>query len=61
MLEAVLFGYSRGAFTDAHHPNKGIFRAADGGTLLLDEVSEMALSLQGKEVTPLGSTKSRPH
>lgn len=68
MLEAVLFGYERGAFTGAHHPNKGIFRAADGGTLLLDEVSEMALSLQAKflrvlqekEVTPLGSTKAVP-
>lgn len=68
MLEAVLFGYERGAFTGAHHPNKGIFRAADGGTLLLDEVSEMALSLQAKllrvlqekEVTPLGSAKPVP-
>ncbi len=68
MLEAVLFGYERGAFTGAHQPNKGIFRAADGGTLLLDEVSEMALPLQAKflrvlqekEVTPLGSTKAVP-
>jgi two-component system response regulator FlrC len=68
MLEAVLFGYERGAFTGAHHPNKGIFRAADGGTLLLDEVSEMALPLQAKllrvlqekEVTPLGSAKPVP-
>jgi len=68
MLEALLFGYERGAFTGAHHPNKGIFRAADGGTLLLDEVSEMALPLQAKllrvlqekEVTPLGAAKSMP-
>ena len=68
MLEALLFGYERGAFTGAHHPNKGIFRAADGGTLLLDEVSEMALPvqakllrvLQEKEVTPLGAAKSMP-
>ena len=68
MLEAVLFGYERGAFTGAHHPNKGIFRAADGGTLLLDEVSEMALHLQAKflrvlqekEVTPLGGSKPVP-
>ena len=68
MLEAVLFGYERGAFTGAHHPNKGIFRAADGGTLLLDEVSEMALHLQAKflrvlqekEVTPLGGAKPVP-
>lgn len=65
MLEALLFGYERGAFTGAHHPNKGIFRAADSGTLLLDEISEMALPLQAKllrvlqekEVTPLGSSK----
>ena len=68
MLEALLFGYERGAFTGAHHPNKGIFRAADGGTLLLDEVSEMDLPLQAKllrvlqekEVTPLGAAKSMP-
>ncbi len=68
MLEAVLFGYERGAFTGAHQPNKGIFRAADGGTLLLDEVSEMALHLQAKflrvlqekEVTPLGGSKPVP-
>jgi two-component system response regulator FlrC len=68
MLEALLFGYERGAFTGAHHPNKGIFRAADGGTLLLDEISEMALPLQAKllrvlqekEVTPLGAAKPVP-
>ncbi len=68
MLEALLFGYERGAFTGAHHPNKGIFRAAEGGTLLLDEVSEMAFPLQAKllrvlqekEVTPLGSSKPVP-
>lgn len=68
MLEALLFGYERGAFTGAHHPNKGIFRAADSGTLLLDEISEMALPLQAKllrvlqekEVTPLGSSKPVP-
>ena len=68
MLEALLFGYEKGAFTGAHTPNKGIFRAADGGTLLLDEVSEMAPHLQAKflrvlqekEVTPLGGSKSVP-
>ena len=68
MLEALLFGYERGAFTGAHNPNKGIFRAADGGTLLLDEVSEMAPHLQAKflrvlqekEVTPLGGSKPVP-
>lgn len=68
MLEAILFGYERGAFTGAYQPNKGIFRAADEGTLLLDEISEMALSLQSKllrvlqerEVTPIGGTKAIP-
>ena len=48
MLEAMLFGHEKGAFTGASSANKGIFRAADNGTLLLDEVSEMPLSLQAK-------------
>lgn len=63
MLEAILFGHEKGSFTGASTANKGIFRAADGGTLLLDEISEMPLSLQAKllrvlqekTVTPLGS------
>ncbi|MEL0023789.1 MAG: sigma-54 factor interaction domain-containing protein, partial [Alphaproteobacteria bacterium] len=48
MLEAILFGHEKGAFTGASTANKGIFRAADGGTLLLDEISEMPMSLQAK-------------
>ena len=48
MLEAMLFGHEKGAFTGASSANKGIFRAADTGTLLLDEISEMPLSLQAK-------------
>ena len=48
MLEAILFGHEKGSFTGASTANKGIFRAADGGTLLLDEISEMPLSLQAK-------------
>ena len=48
MLEAILFGHEKGAFTGASYANKGIFRAADKGTLLLDEISEMPLSLQAK-------------
>src|ERR1700712_4784291 len=48
MLEAVLFGYERGAFTGAHAAHPGKFEQAQGGTLLLDEISEMPLSLQAK-------------
>ena len=63
MLEAILFGHEKGSFTGASTANKGIFRAADTGTLLLDEISEMPLSLQAKllralqekSVTPIGS------
>ena len=63
MLEAILFGHEKGAFTGASTSNKGIFRAADGGTLLLDEISEMPMALQAKllralqerAVTPIGS------
>ena len=58
-----MFGHEKGAFTGASTANKGIFRAADTGTLLLDEISEMPLSLQAKllralqekSVTPIGS------
>ena len=65
MLEAILFGHEKGSFTGASTANKGIFRAADGGTLLLDEISEMPLGLQAKllralqerKVTPLGSQR----
>ena len=65
MLEAILFGHEKGSFTGASNANKGIFRAADQGTLLLDEISEMPLSLQAKllrvlqerKVTPVGSNR----
>lgn len=68
MLEAILFGYEKGAFTGASTSNKGIFRAADSGTLLLDEISEMPLGLQAKllrvlqekAVTPIGSQTDIP-
>jgi two-component system, response regulator FlrC len=48
MLEAMLFGYERGAFTGAHAAHAGKFEQAQGGTLLLDEVTEMPLALQAK-------------
>jgi two-component system response regulator FlrC len=48
MLEAILFGYERGAFTGAHTAHAGKFEQAQGGTLLLDEITEMPLSLQAK-------------
>jgi two-component system response regulator FlrC len=48
MLEAMLFGYERGAFTGAHAAHPGKFEQAQAGTLLLDEVTEMPLGLQAK-------------
>lgn len=48
MLEAVLFGYEKGAFTGAYQARPGKFEQAEGGTLLLDEISEMDLGLQAK-------------
>ncbi len=66
LLESELFGYSKGAFTDAKRDKPGQFQLASGGTLLLDEIAEMPLSLQVKllrvlnngEFQPLGSTRT---
>ena len=65
LLESELFGYEKGAFTDAKRDKPGQFCLANGGTLLLDEISEMDISLQVKllrvlnngEYRPLGSSK----
>ncbi|MCH2041574.1 MAG: sigma-54 dependent transcriptional regulator [Saccharospirillaceae bacterium] len=48
MLEAMLFGYEKGAFTGAYSASAGKFEQADGGTILLDEITEMDLGLQAK-------------
>ena len=66
MLEATLFGYEKGAFTGAYQAAPGKFEQAQGGTLLLDEISEMDLALQAKllrvlqerEVERLGGRKT---
>jgi two-component system response regulator HydG len=68
LFESQLFGHVRGAFTGAVGSTLGFFRAAHGGTIFLDEISEIPLELQAKllrvlqenAVTPLGSTKSYP-
>jgi two-component system, response regulator FlrC len=68
MLEATLFGHERGAFTGASAPSQGLIRAADRGSLLLDEVSELPLPLQAKllrtlqerEVLPIGASRPEP-
>jgi DNA-binding NtrC family response regulator len=67
LLEAELFGYEKGAFTDAKSPKVGLFEAADDGTLFLDEIGSMDLALQAKllkaieerSVRRLGSVRSR--
>ena len=66
ILEAELFGHTKGAFTDAKYEKKGMFQEADGGTIFLDEIGEipppiqskLLRVLQEKEIRPLGSSRS---
>jgi len=66
LLESEMFGYVRGAFTDARKDRPGLFHEANGGVLFLDEIGEMPLTLQAKllrvvedrQVKPLGSNQS---
>ncbi|WP_299111647.1 sigma-54 dependent transcriptional regulator [uncultured Winogradskyella sp.] len=68
LFESELFGYRKGAFTDAREDRKGRFEAANGGTLFLDEIGNITLGqqvrlltvLQNRQVTPLGSNESIP-
>ena len=68
LLESELFGYERGAFTDARHSKPGLLQVAHRGTLFLDEIGLLPLSLQAKllkvledaSVRRLGSTRSEP-
>jgi DNA-binding NtrC family response regulator len=68
LVESQLFGHARGAFTGATDAHEGVFEAAEGGTLVLDEIGELPLALQPKllralearTVTRLGETAERP-
>src|SRR5262249_44113178 len=59
MLEAELFGFEAGAFTDAKRAKPGLFEAAAGGTLFLDEIDALPLALQGKLLTAIETKRVR--
>src|SRR2546422_338509 len=59
LLEADLFGYKKGAFTDAREAKRGLIEVADGGTLLLDEIAELGPELQAKLLNFLESRRFR--
>lgn len=65
LIDSILFGYKKGSFSDAHKDTKGFFQEADGGTIFLDEIGDMAYETQARllrtietgEVQPVGATK----
>jgi len=67
LIESELFGYEKGAFTDARHSKKGLFQTAHQGTIFLDEVGDLSLNAQAKilrvlesgEILPVGSETSK--
>lgn len=68
LMESELFGHKKGSFTGAHEDRQGLFQAADGGTLLLDEIADLPLDMQvkllrviqEKSIRPIGSQKEIP-